>query len=107
MSKPDKSTRGCVICGTTVALQCNHVGGQNHVAWFRMWFCVPHHDQFHALVRAAGIDLEYSHDPRERLLRALQATMVCQWMLTDALKNLSGGNNETNPRAFTNKDDQP
>jgi hypothetical protein len=49
-----------------------------------MPFCRTHHDQFHALVRAAGIDLEYTTDPRERLVRALKAITVCQWMLLEA-----------------------
>jgi hypothetical protein len=86
-ARAQRSAR-CVICASE-RIQRNHVGGQNHVAWFTMPFCPAHHDQFHALVTAAGIDLEYTADPRERLLRSLQATIVCQWMLTEALKNLN------------------
>lgn len=86
----------------------NHVGGRKHVAWFKMPFCLVHHDQFHALLRAAGINLEYTADPRERILRGLQATMVCQWMLTEALKNLnSQENNGTNSEVQTTKDAHP
>jgi hypothetical protein len=76
----------CVICGRK-DIQRNHVGGQNFVAWFTMPFCVPHHDQFHALLRTAGINLEYTSDPRERLLRAQKACLVAQWMFAEALQN--------------------
>ena len=84
----------CVICGTDVGVERNHIGGVNHVAWFTEQCCRPHHDQFHALLRAAGINLEYTSDPKERLLRALQATTVFQWMLMEALKNLISGENK-------------
>ena len=84
----------CVICGTDVGVERNHDGGVNHVAWFTQPCCRAHHDQFHALLRAAGINLEYTADPRERLLRALQATTVFQWMLMEALKNLDSRENK-------------
>lgn len=86
-----KQTSGlrCVVCGTSVNVQRNHVGGENHVAWFWMPFCQKHHDQFHALVRNAGINLEYTSNPRERLLRALQACLVAQWMFTKTLEELN------------------
>ncbi len=89
--RAQKQTSGlrCVICGSKVSVQRNHVGGQNHVAWFWMPFCQTHHDQFHAFVRNAGINLEYTSDPRERLLRALQACLVAQWMMTKALQELN------------------
>lgn len=76
----------CVICGTDKGVERNHSGGRNHVAWFTMPFCRPHHEQFHALVTSAGIDLEYTSDPHERLLRALQAIAICQWMVLEALR---------------------
>ncbi len=88
MSARAKPSGRCVICGSE-DIQRNHVGGQNHVAWFTMPFCHAHHTQFHALVTAAGIDLEYASDPMERLLRAFGATIVCQWILREALKNLN------------------
>ncbi len=89
--RPRKQTSGlrCVICGTSVSVQRNHVGGQHHVAWFWMPFCQNHHDQFHVFLRNAGINLEYTSDPRERILRALQACLVAQWMLTKALQELN------------------
>lgn len=83
----------CVICPRT-DIEHNHVGGRNHVAWFTMPFCRKHHTQFHALLRAACVDLEYTSDPRERMLRALKATTVCQWMLTEALQELDSGDNK-------------
>jgi len=88
--RPRKQTSGlrCVICGCSVNVERNHVGGQNHVAWFRMPFCKKHHDQFHDFLRNAGINLEYTSDPRERLLRALQACLVAQWMITKTLQEL-------------------
>src|SRR5260370_42497994 len=46
--------------------------------------CVPHHDQFHALLRAAGVDLRYTSDTRERHTRALKALQICAWMLLEA-----------------------
>ena len=90
MSLRVKASARCVICGSK-EIQRNHVGGQNHVAWFTMPFCRQHHDQFHALLRAAGVDLEYTSDPRERRLRALKAITVCQWMLIEALQNETQG----------------
>ena len=59
------------------------------MAWFTMPFCRKHHDQFHALLRIAGIDLEYASDPRERLARASKACMVLQWVLMEALQQFS------------------
>src|SRR5215470_352086 len=86
--RPRKQTTGlrCVICESGVNVERNHVGGQNHVAWFWMPFCQKHHDQFHAFLRNAGINLESTSDQRERLLRALQACLVAQWTITKALQ---------------------
>ena len=88
MSVRAKVGARCVICGSNKEVERHHVGGRRHVAWFTMPFCRKHHDQFHALLRIAGIDLEYTSDPRERLLRALKATTVFQWMLMEALQAL-------------------
>jgi hypothetical protein len=74
----------CVICGSTDGIEHNHVGGRNHVAWFTMPFCHEHHLQFHALLRAAGVNLEYTPNPEERIVRALKAIAICQWMLLEA-----------------------
>jgi hypothetical protein len=79
---------GCVICGKK-KIEHNHAGGKNFVAWFTMPFCPKHHAQFHALVAAAGINLEYHPDPRERLLRALKAIQICEFMLLEAMQELN------------------
>jgi len=88
MSLRVKASARCVICGSEDA-ERNHVGGQNHVAWFTMPFCREHHDQFHALLSNAGINLKYTSDLRERLVRALNACWVAQWVLTKALQELN------------------
>ena len=61
------------------------------MAWFTMPFCPKHHAQFHALVDAAGINLEYTSDPIERLIRALKALLVCAFLLLEALQELHSG----------------
>ena len=81
----------CVICDSKDA-EKNHVGGQNHVAWFTMPFCRAHHDQFHTFLRAAGIDLEYTTDARDRVLRGLQACDIAHWVLTKRLQELNSRN---------------
>jgi hypothetical protein len=86
MSGATKSKGRCVICGKDAVR--NHVGGQNHVAWFTMPYCPEHHAQFHALVTAAGINLEYTSDPLERLLCGLQACLLAEWVLTKELQEL-------------------
>ncbi len=88
MSVRAKASALCVICGSK-KIERNHMGGRNHVAWFTMPFCREHHTRFHDLTSNAGIDLEYTADPRERLLRALEACWVAQWVLTQALRNLN------------------
>ena len=88
------ATAGCALCGRKPVEQ-NHVGGRNHVAWFTMPFCREHHDQFHELLRNAGVDLHYTPDPVERIARANQAISVCQWMLAEALQR-------ANKREITN-----
>ena len=90
----DKTVRAkvngrCVICDTDKGIERNHVGGQNHVAWFTMPFCRKHHAEFHAFLRAAGIELEYTSDPQERILRGFQATIACQWILMKKLQEVN------------------
>jgi hypothetical protein len=87
-----------VICGSE-DIERNHVGGRNHIAWFTIPLCrSKHHRQFHALVTAAGINLEYTSDPRERLGRAQKATMVFQWMLLEAQQELNSREKDENTR---------
>lgn len=87
MSVRAKASARCVICGSKRA-ERNHVGGRNHVAWFTMPFCREHHDQFHTLLSNAGINLEYTSDSRERLVRAIRACLLAQWVLSEALREL-------------------
>jgi len=85
MSRRTEGIPRCVICGSSEGIEQNHVGGRNHVAWFTMPFCREHHERFHTLLRIAGVDLQNTPDSRERLIRALMATLVLQWMLLEAL----------------------
>jgi hypothetical protein len=78
----------CVICGTPKYIEKNHPGCRNFVAWFTMPFCKAHHDQFHEQLRNIGIDPCYTPNELERLVRATQAIIVCQWMIADAMKRV-------------------
>ncbi len=89
MSVRAKTRARCVICDRSKDIEHNHVGGRNHVAWYTIPFCREHHAQFHALLSIARVDLEYTSDPRKRLLRALKAMKVCEWILLEALQNIS------------------
>jgi hypothetical protein len=82
----------CILCGTPAKIEKNHVGGRNHIAWFKMPFCKIHHDQFHELLRNTGIDLRYTPNELERLNRANQAIIVCQWMIAEATKRVIAQN---------------
>lgn len=83
-----------MICGVP-RIERNHVGGQNFIAWFTMPFCVKHHRQFHALLDAAGINLEYSADPIVRLIRALKAILVAAFMVLEAIEELNSRSKNT------------
>ena len=76
-----------MICGSAEGVEHNHVGGRNHVAWFTSPLCRKHHDAFHVALRAAGVDLTYTDDKRERISRARMATLIFLWMLEDYSKN--------------------
>ena len=86
MSKVARASARCVICAAKDT-EHNHAGGRNHVAWFTMPLCRKHHSQFHHLLRNAGVNLEYTSNPKERYRRALQALAIAQWMLLEAIKN--------------------
>jgi hypothetical protein len=74
----------CIICGTRAGIEQNHVGGQNHVAWFTMPFCKTDHDKFHEVLRNIGVDLRHTPNKLERLSRASQAIIVCLWLIEKA-----------------------
>jgi hypothetical protein len=76
---------GCVICGEK-KIERNHLGGQNFIAWFTMPFCIKHHRQFHALVAAAGVNLEYCPDQIVRMIRALKAMLIGAFMALETIE---------------------
>ena len=45
------------------------------------------HRLFHAMVDRAGIDLNFTDDPIERVRRALAAIKIAEWMLLEQMKN--------------------
>jgi hypothetical protein len=89
MSK-SKRVRRCVICGRPERAEGNHVGGRKHIAWFTMPLCGEHHDRFHALLRQIGVDLRYTADPDERLIRVLKAILVFTWMVLEGFQYAIG-----------------
>jgi hypothetical protein len=52
-----------------------------------MPFCDKCHQRFHILARQAGLDLESTDDPIERLRRALAFIKICEWMILEQMKN--------------------
>ena len=76
----------CVLCGRPGQIEMNHLGGQNHLACFRMPFCIECHVRFHAMVRQADINLEFTSDKVERIRRALAAIKIGEWMLLEQLR---------------------
>jgi hypothetical protein len=64
----------------------NHLGGQHHLACFRMPFCIECHARFHAMLRQSDINLEFTDDKVERIRRALAAIKIGEWMLLEQLK---------------------
>jgi hypothetical protein len=79
--------RRCVVCGSKVYVEGNHLGGRNFLAWFTMPFCRECHNRFHILARQAGVELEYTDDPIENLRRALALIKIGEWMLLEQMKN--------------------
>lgn len=79
------ATPACVICGSRVNVQRHHVGGRNHLAWLTAFLCDIHHRRLHLLLASAGIDLEYTRDPTERLIQATTAMSIFMCMILEAL----------------------
>lgn len=77
--------RVCVICGSDNNLENNHAGGRNHIAWFKMPFCVEHHDQFHRQLESLEICLRYTPNKLKRLASAALALTIALWMVLQAL----------------------
>ena len=59
--------RCCVVCGSTVNVEDNHIGGHRFLAWCTMPFCRECHMRFHVLARQAGLELEFTGDSIEDL----------------------------------------
>lgn len=87
MSKP-RGVRRCAICSSTKRVEANHAGGRNHIAWFTIPLCGQHHDRFHALLRQIGVDLRYTANHVERLIRVLKAILVFTWMVVEAFQHI-------------------
>jgi hypothetical protein len=51
-----------------------------------MPFCKNHHDQFHEQLQNIGVDLRNTPNELERLNRASQAIIVCQWLIAETVK---------------------
>jgi hypothetical protein len=75
----------CVICGREKDIEFNHAGGKNHLAWFKLPFCEPHHDQFHRQLESLRINLRYTHNKLKRLVLAAVALTIALWMVLQAL----------------------
>ena len=79
--------RRCALCSSRKNVQGNHIGGRNHLGWITIPFCGNCHLRFHTLARQAGLQLEYTDDPIERLRRALAFIRICDWMILEQMKN--------------------
>jgi hypothetical protein len=86
MSASGRQNRRCAICDSTERVEANHAGGEKHVAWFTSPLCGQHHDEFHAMLRQAGVNLSSTSDGIERIRRALAAIKVFEWMLLKRLE---------------------
>jgi hypothetical protein len=71
----------------------HHVGGRKHLAWFTAPLCAVHHKQLHRLITTAGVDLEYTTDPVERLIRAAKAISIFMCMVLNALHEVRSPQN--------------
>jgi hypothetical protein len=74
-----------VICGTRSTVERHHVGGRKHLVWLTAPLCRIHHNRLHRLLKTAGVDLEYTGDPVERLIRATKAISIFMCMVQEAL----------------------
>jgi hypothetical protein len=75
----------CVVCRDRSNTQQHHIGGRRHLVWITAPLCPVHHEQLHRLLKIAGVDLEYTDDPVERLIRATKAISIFMCMVQDAL----------------------
>ena len=80
-----RSSPRCVICGNRSTLERHHLGGRRHLVWLTAPLCRIHHNRLHRLLKIAGVDLKYTRDPVERLIRATKAISIFMCMIQDAL----------------------
>ena len=80
-----RGSLACVICGTRISVERHHVGGRKHLAWLTAPLCRIHHEQLHRLLKVGGVDLEYTSDPVERLIRATKAISIFMCLVQDAM----------------------
>lgn len=85
MSPRNRPKLVCVICGSDKNVEQNHAGGQNHIAWFTIPFCLRHHQQFHRFLESLRIDLKYTPNNLKRLVTAALALTIALWMVLQAL----------------------
>lgn len=85
MKPREGSAPVCVICGDVATLEYNHAAGKNHIPWFKIPFCKPHHGQFHRLLESIGLDLQYTPNKLRRLVIAALALTIALWMVLQAL----------------------
>jgi hypothetical protein len=86
--RPVRKPRGrrrCVICSAKKSVVHHHIGGKSHIAWLTAPLCPMHHDRIHRLLTIAGVGLEYTSDPVERLIRATKAISIFMSMVLEAL----------------------
>jgi hypothetical protein len=75
----------CVLCGSTKDVEHHHIGGRNHLAWATIPLCRSHHRQCHLLMENVGVDLDYTPDQLERLIRAAKAITIILCMILIAM----------------------
>lgn len=53
--------------------------------WLYGSLCPIHHDHVHRLLKTGGVNLEYTDDPVERLIRATKAISIFMCVVQDML----------------------
>ena len=77
----------CVICASRKNLQWHHIGGRKHLAYVEMPLCGLHHTQVHRLIDSSGVNLEYTSDRVERLIRTSIAISIFLCIVQQALRD--------------------
>jgi hypothetical protein len=75
----------CVVCGAFEGIEMHHVCGRNHVPWFTVPLCQPHHHHVTRLLREAGVDMRRARTKNERISQAFKAIAVLQFWLSQEL----------------------